>query len=102
MIYNLDNTLRVGKRVKHIFDVNGLDWIGHKVLECDTETGRILRFATGPNGDILADPANGYEPRREEIKTAAPLRVVIEPINGGRSGPRSNDELTNLAECYTI
>jgi hypothetical protein len=95
MLYTLGNTLRVGKRAKHIFDANGLEWT--KVLECDTETGRILRFVTGPNGSILAD---GYEPRREEITTAAPLRVILEPINGGR--PRSNDELTNLCDCYTI
>lgn len=72
MIYTLDNIVRIGRRVDRIVDANGLEWT--KCIECDTETGRILRFKTDERGMVMA---NHDEAMQEEIKAASPLIVTF-------------------------
>lgn len=72
MRYTLENTINIGQP-KRVFDANGLEWT--HVLECDTETGEIIRQKTDENGKIVIDYEMG-EVVTERIITAAPLMVV--------------------------
>lgn len=76
MLYNLDNTIRTGNPVR-VFDANGLEWTG--VIECDTETGRILKYVEDEKG-MPVEGARGSmlegELVRETVFTSAPLLVI--------------------------
>lgn len=68
-VYNVQNTLEVGKPCR-IFDANGLEW--HDVVECDTETGRILRFKRDAEGRWVDQEG---ELVRETVHGAPPLQL---------------------------
>lgn len=70
MIYNAKNTAGIGRPVE-VFDANGLKW--DRLIECDTETGRIVRHVRDESGNFVL---NGSEIAREEQFVAAPLSVV--------------------------
>lgn len=73
MIYTLENTIEIGRRVADVIDANGLRW--SHCLEINTETGEITRFKTDQNGCLnIQEDDVVYE----TIKTAAPIRVTFE------------------------
>ncbi len=47
MIYTMENTKKRGIRVQ-LFDADGQEQ--HMVIECNTETGRLVRWKPGPDG----------------------------------------------------
>lgn len=63
-------------RYFRIFDVNGLQWT--HVVECDTVTGRIVRYKLNEHGRFYVDRERN-QIAREEVYTAAPLLVVEVP-----------------------
>lgn len=75
MKYNMENTAWAGRLVERIVDANGLEW--DCVIECDTETGEIVRYQTDDQGGFVLG-MDGYM-LRETIQTAAPLVVTFTP-----------------------
>jgi hypothetical protein len=88
MLYNVENTILAGKPVDYILDANGFRY-DKGLLECDTETGRIVRYkpadASTPAhlvaliGDgtriKLLEGGGGFE--QETIQGAPPLIVMF-------------------------
>ena len=72
MIYTRENTFDVGRPVESVTDANGLpyDWC----VECDTETGRIVKIAMAFGGKIILGGIKGMY-KRETVMVPSPLLV---------------------------
>jgi hypothetical protein len=73
MIYTVDNTVGVGRRVKRVIDAAGRQWT--RVIECDTDSGWIERFQTTSGNHIIV---HHNEAQREGFMAPAPLIVEFE------------------------
>jgi hypothetical protein len=74
MIYNLDNTINIGRPIKDAIDANGIHW--DNCLEIDTETGRIVKHKV-MDGFLIVDPVTD-DIVIEELATAAPITIIFE------------------------
>lgn len=72
MICHYNDPIHAGKRYR-IYDANGLLW--SHVIECDTETGRIVRYKLNDHGSPYVDWTR-EEMAKETVYGAAPLLVV--------------------------
>ncbi len=72
MIYTMENTKKRQILVQ-VFDAHGQEQ--RFVTECDTETGRLCSWVTGPDGEKCR-MADGH-PAQETVFVPAPLRVVV-------------------------
>ena len=80
MIYTLANTIEINRCVYSIIDANGLEWFDTQ--EVDTETGRIVKLVRDKDNRYVIE--NG-ETVREEVFTAAPIRVVFRQPGQGQN-----------------
>lgn len=75
MIYNVANTINMGKPPWKAIDASGGEWT--QILECDTETGRIEQYARDNRGWLVLNPVTGD--LVVEVRMApAPLQVIFQ------------------------
>lgn len=75
MIYNLENTVEIGKPII-VYDANGMEI--PFVIECNTETGLVRHLKANSNGEFMIDHER-EEPMTCEVTYPAPLRVEPAP-----------------------
>lgn len=82
MIYDNDNTVRIGRRVKRVVDANGIEYDVRWLIRVDTTTGEVVRIKTKDGTPVLV--SNGMleadmEMARETVYAAPP--VVVEFVH---------------------
>lgn len=79
VVYTRDNTVYADRPIM-VFDRFGEQLLD--LIECDTETGRVVRYRRDGHGNYIVSPAGDVE--TEELTVPSPLSVV--PIQQEASG----------------
>lgn len=72
-IYRLWDSARDKPEPRRVFDANGNEIL--RCVECDTETGRVVRYVLDKSGSLIHTIGNAAQ--TEEVFRPAPLQVVF-------------------------
>ncbi len=79
MIYTVENTAKIGRRIKWVVDAAGTEY--HRCIRIDTETGEVTYYKTDGDGKLISLAGRFLI---ETVRGAPPITVEFKESTDGQ------------------